>query len=137
VKKRGTIAACVVIIAVLGFVVVRGLGNATVYFRTADEAIAHRQEIGDKRFRIEGMVAQGSLRQDGANTDFDITSKGTTVAVDNNAQTQGIFREGIPVVLEGKFQHGTNTFVSDRIMVKHDSNYTEEHPDRVNGSANS
>jgi cytochrome c-type biogenesis protein CcmE len=136
-SRLPVIAAGVVIVAVLGFLLVRGLGNATMYFRTADEAIAHRQEIGDKRFRIEGIVAQNSLHQDGTNTDFDIISKGVTVAVENKAQTQGIFREGIPVVLEGRFSHGTNTFVSDRIMVKHDSTYTEQHPERVSGSVNS
>jgi cytochrome c-type biogenesis protein CcmE len=135
-RVRG-IAAGVVIVVVLGFLLVRGLGNATMYFRTADEAVANRQEIGDKRFRIEGVVADGSLHRDGTNTDFDISSKGVTVAIQNKAQTQGIFREGIPVVLEGRFAHGTNTFVSDRIMVKHDSTYTEQHPERVSASANS
>jgi cytochrome c-type biogenesis protein CcmE len=135
-NRKRILVAAIVIAAVLVLLLARGLGNATMYFRTADEAIEQRQELGEKRFRIEGTVVSGSLQQDGINTDFAISSKNTTVAVDNKAETQGIFREGIPVVLEGNFEKGTNTFVSDRVMVKHDSNYTEEYPERVSGAAN-
>lgn len=120
-----------VILAVLGFLLFRGLGDATLYFRTADEAVTQRQALAEKRFRIEGNVVQGSLQSVGNNTNFSIESKGTVVAVENHAQTQGVFREGIPVVLEGRFSKGSNVFVSDRIMVKHDSNYVEKYPDRV------
>lgn len=130
-KRTSVMIAVAVIVAALSFLVFRGLGNATMYFRTADEAIAERTELGNKRFRIEGIVVVGSLRTEGADTDFSIESKGTKVDVDNRAATQGIFREGIPVVLEGRFAGDTNTFVSDRIMVKHDSSYTAKHPERV------
>jgi cytochrome c-type biogenesis protein CcmE len=40
------------------------------------------------------------------------------------------------VVLEGHFQQGSNTFDSDRILVKHTADYEAKHPDRVSGSAN-
>ena len=39
------------------------------------------------------------------------------------------FRPGIPVVLEGHWQGAA--FASDRIMVKHTSEYREQNPDRV------
>ena len=55
----------VVVLGALGFLVFQGLGNATLYFRTADEAVAQRAELGDRRFRIEGDVVAGSVRQDG------------------------------------------------------------------------
>jgi len=61
--RRRLIIAGVVVLAALGFLVVRGLGNATLYFRTADEAVAQKQQLGDKRFRIEGSVVDGTVRE--------------------------------------------------------------------------
>lgn len=135
VRRRMAVVG-VVVLAALGFLLFRGLGDATVYFRTADEAIAQRDSLDGKRFRIEGVVVPHSIQQDGANTNFVIASKDTTVQVKNSAPTQGIFREGIPVVMEGRFEKGTDVFISDQIMVKHDSNYSEEHPERITGAAN-
>ena len=37
----------------------QGLGNATEYFRTADQAVASKGMLGTRRFRIEGMVDPG------------------------------------------------------------------------------
>ena len=48
-----------------------------------------------------------------------------------------LFKEGIPVVLEGRFASATpsdDRFLSDRIMVKHSEVYRAKHPDRVKGS---
>ena len=43
-----------VVIVALGFLMVQGLGNATEYFRKADEAVAQVAKLGDKRFRLAG-----------------------------------------------------------------------------------
>jgi cytochrome c-type biogenesis protein CcmE len=40
-----------------------------------------------------------------------------------------LFKVGIPVVLEGRFQG--DHFASDRIMVKHTADYIAKHPERV------
>jgi cytochrome c-type biogenesis protein CcmE len=40
-----------------------------------------------------------------------------------------MFKPGIPVVLEGRFDG--DTFASDRIMVKHSEDYVAKHPSRV------
>ena len=129
--------AGVVIVSALGFLLWRGLDDAALYFRTADEAVAQRQSLGDKRFRLEGTVVPGSIRQNGTFTDFEVASKGTTVSVHNSGQPLGVFQENIPVVLEGRFASGSNVFESDRIMVRHTSDYKAKHPDRVSGAANS
>jgi cytochrome c-type biogenesis protein CcmE len=42
-QRRRLWMAGVVVLAALGFLVFRGLGNATLYFRTADEAVAQRE----------------------------------------------------------------------------------------------
>lgn len=130
-------AAVVLIVAALGFLLSKGLGDATLYFRTADEAVAQRELLGERRFRIEGTVVPGSIRNEGETLLFSIASKGVTVPVRNSGQPLGIFQESIPVVLEGNFVAGADRFESDRILVMHSSDYESEYPERVSGTANS
>ena len=118
-----------VVIAALAFLVVQGLGNATLYFRTADEAVAQRESLGTRRFRIEGNVVPGSVRQSGEEVAFTIASKGVTVPVLHQGDPPEMFKPGIPVVLEGRFDG--DHFASDRILVKHSETYVADHPDRV------
>jgi cytochrome c-type biogenesis protein CcmE len=127
--RRRMIIAGLVVLAALGFLVVRGLGNATLYFRTADEAVAQRQQLGDRRFRIEGAVVGGTVQEADARTMFDIENKGVLVHVQHQGDPPELFKPGIPVVLEGHFQG--ESFASDRIMVKHSEDYIAKNPDRV------
>ena len=124
--------AAAVVLADLGFLVFRGLGNATLYFRTADEAVAQRQSLGTRRFRIEGTVV-AAARRDGDDVTFTITSNGTAVDVLHHGDPPELFKPGIPVVLEGRFDRdrAAPRFLSDRIMVKHSENYIARHPERV------
>ena len=54
-----------VIAGALAFLVIKGLDNATTYFKNADEAVAQRQSLGTHRFRLQGTVVPGSVRQQG------------------------------------------------------------------------
>ena len=127
--RRRLIIVGLVVLAALGFLVVRGLGNATLYFRTADEAVSQRQQLGDRRFRIEGSVVAGSVQETANRVAFNIESKGVVVPVSHQGDPPELFKPGIPVVLEGRFQG--DTFASDRIMVKHSEDYVAKHPSRV------
>ena len=128
-QRRRLWVAGAIVLAALGFLVFRGLGNATMYFRTADEAVAQRQAIGDDRFRIEGAVVLGSVSQLGDDVAFRIESKGVEVPVVHHGDPPEMFKPGIPVVLEGRFEG--ETFDSDRIFVKHSETYVADHPERV------
>jgi cytochrome c-type biogenesis protein CcmE len=143
VRPRGRLAsrrrqwiAVVVIAAALVVLVVEGLGNATVYFKTADEAVAQRAKLGSHLFRIEGTVQPG-VQQVGQDTSFLIANNGVTVpVVYSNDKTPALFKPGIPVVLEGHFTV-SGTFASDLIMVKHTESYVAKHPDRVKATGTS
>ncbi len=119
----------VVVFAAIGFLVFKGLGDATVYFKTADEAVADKDELGTRRFRVEGAVVTDSVRQDGDGVRFEIISAGEVVPVVHRGDPPELFKAGIPVVLEGHWQG--DVYASDRILVKHTTEYREENPDRT------
>ncbi|MDP9389276.1 MAG: cytochrome c maturation protein CcmE, partial [Actinomycetota bacterium] len=128
--RRRRWLAGLVIVAALAFLLLRAVGEATVYFKTADEAVAQRAELGDRRFRIEGLVVPGSVRQAGNDVDFAIRGQqGATVDVVHQGNVPELFQPDIPVVMEGRFSG--ERFVSDRILVKHTSEYRAENPERV------
>jgi cytochrome c-type biogenesis protein CcmE len=127
-SRRRQFIAFGVIAAALLVLAFQGLGNATVYFKTADEAVAQKAKLGTHRFRIEGTV-QNDVHLVGQNVAFTIANNGVTVPVIHHGDPPQLFKPGIPVVLEGHFQGGY--YASDTIMVKHTADYVAQHPDRV------
>jgi cytochrome c-type biogenesis protein CcmE len=121
-------AVAVVVVGAIAFLMYKGLGDATVYFKTADEAVAQRQELGTKRFRVEGLVL-APVEQLGDGVRFQIISAGERVDVVHHGDPPELFKPDIPVVLEGHWQG--NVYESDRIMVKHTNAYREKNPGRV------
>lgn len=120
-----------VVVGAIAFLLVRGLDNALVYFRTADEAVANRAHLGNQDFRLEGVVVPGSVHQTRGGVDFSVTSKGVTVPVVNQGSPPSLFQANIPVVVQGHFLGSGDTFSSDQIMVKHSAVYIAKHPGRV------
>jgi cytochrome c-type biogenesis protein CcmE len=122
-RRRLALAVVGVLVLALGFLVYKGLSNATVYFRNADEAVAERESLGDKRFRLQGSVVDDAVEtDDGVN--FDVTYNGVAVAVRHVGDPPELFEPGIPVVLEGSWDPGGGDFfASDRMFIKHDATY--------------
>jgi len=122
--------AVIVVVGAVGYLLYQGLDNATMYFRTADQAVADKTSLGTRRFRIEGTVDQG-LHTVGTSVDFRITANGVTVDVVHTGPQPQLFKSGVPVVLDGHWATGGAYFASDTIEVKHDENYKTAHPDRL------
>lgn len=134
-------AVLLVIVAALGFLVVKGLGDATTYFKNADEAVAQRSSLGTKRFRLQGTVLPGTVVGSAGSGDvattFDVEFKCKVVHVRHTGtQAPPTFKQGIPVVLEGHFAKGSDVYESDTIIVKHTSQYRETEKDRLASAVN-
>ena len=130
------IAAVAVVAVAIGFLLLQ-VGNATVFFKTADEAVRDRATLGHRRFRLEGVVVTESVQHVGEHLTFRVTSKGVEVPVSFSGDEPPLFKQAQvppPVVLEGRFEG--ETFVSDKMLVKHTESYTKQHPTRVNGQEN-
>jgi cytochrome c-type biogenesis protein CcmE len=78
---------------------------------------------GDKRFRMGGMVAKGSVQKTPGTLDvrFLVTDFKHTVPVSYSGILPDLFREGQGVVAHGRMNQGV--FVADEILAKHDEKY--------------
>jgi cytochrome c-type biogenesis protein CcmE len=127
-----------VLVGALVFLLAEGLGSSLDYFDTVDQALAHRGTLGTTTFRLEGLVAPGSIRRTAVGTDFAVSEGTERVAVQNVGSPPELFQQDIPVVVVGHFAGaGSTLFLSNQIMVKHSANYIAAHPSRVkapNGS---
>jgi cytochrome c-type biogenesis protein CcmE len=113
-----------IVCGALAFLVIKGLGNATTFYRNADEVVADRGELGTKRFRLQGVVRPGSIRDAGADVEFVVEYQCATVPVHHEGVRPSLFKDGIPVVLEGRFPtSASRVFESDRILVRHTEEY--------------
>lgn len=108
------------VLVAIGLFVYRGLSDAALYFRNADEAVAQRDSLGDKRFRLQGTVVDDPVRA-GDTVAFQVTYNGVVVDVEHAGDPPELFRAGVPVVLEGHWSG--DVFASDRILIKHDEEY--------------
>jgi cytochrome c-type biogenesis protein CcmE len=137
-RRRGPgrwigIAVLVVVVGFASLAVVRALDDATLFFRNADEAVAQRDELGTSRFRLQGLVVPGSVGDYPGGVEFIVGFNGVDVTVEHSGDPVELFGDGIPVVLEGRWS-GTGTdavFLSDRMLVKHDENYTADNGERL------
>jgi cytochrome c-type biogenesis protein CcmE len=74
------------------------------------------------RFRLGGLVAAGSLKQQGTKVEFIVTDTEKSIRVTYAGQLPDLFREGQGVVAEGKL-NGEGVFMADTVLAKHDENY--------------
>ena len=130
-RRRGVPAAIalVAVLAALGFIAVKALGDASLFFLNADEAVAQRDDLGDDRFRLQGTVVDGSVDETDDGVTFEVEFNDVTVDVVHRGDPPELFQAEIPVVLEGNWDG--EVFASDRILVKHTSDYEAEHEDRL------
>jgi cytochrome c-type biogenesis protein CcmE len=130
-RRLAVIGVLGLLAVALVFMAYQGLSDASLFFRNADEAVAERDTLGDRRFRLQGTVVDGSVAPDGGLVRFTVAHGDVDVAVVHRGDPPELFQPGIPVVLEGRWSSTDETFESDRILVKHSEEYEEENPDRT------
>ena len=112
--------------------IVAGIGAATalalvafqqnlLYFVTPTEVKAGSLPV-DKRFRIGGLVVDGSVQRSGVDVAFDLTDGNESVTVHYSGILPDLFREGQGIVALGVIQDG-GVFHADEVLAKHDENY--------------
>jgi cytochrome c-type biogenesis protein CcmE len=119
---------------VIGIIAMQARG-ASLYFKNADEAVAQKDSLGTKRFRLQGTVVGKPVEEDTA-TVFKVQYHGVNVTVRHTGSEPAMFKSGIPVVAEGSWNEAGTEFDSDRLLVKHDADYEDydkDNPERLDG----
>ena len=132
VKRYLAIGVLVAILAALGFVLYVGLSDAATFFYNVDEAADQSDQLLGERFRMQGNVVEGSVTETDDGVDFVITYGGVDMPVSHTGTPPELFGPDIPVVIEGSLIDNGERFSSDEILIRHDNEYDEEHPDRIN-----
>lgn len=130
-RRRGLAASLVLVavVAALALIAVKALGDASLFFLNADEAVEQRADLGTDRFRLQGTVVDDSVEETDDGVAFQVAFNGVTVDVVHQGDPPELFQPGIPVVLEGHWDD--EVYASDRILVKHSSEYEAENEDRL------
>lgn len=122
-KRRLAFAAALVTVgAVLAVIVVYGLGQNTMYFRSPTD-IAQAKIAPGVSFRLGGLVQEGSVAHGkGVDVRFSITDGNNSVPVTFSGVLPALFREGQGVVTTGALNE-TGTFIANEVLAKHDEKY--------------
>ncbi|UGV26122.1 cytochrome c maturation protein CcmE [Rhodopseudomonas boonkerdii] len=121
-RRLTMIGGALAILAIAAGLVLNALRDSIVFFSTPTMA-AEKQIPAGKRFRLGGMVEQGSLqRGDNLAVSFKVSDGGATLPVNYKGILPDLFREGQGVVAEGALDaHGV--FKADTVLAKHDETY--------------
>ena len=139
-RRWGSIATLVVLALAGGLIIRQALGSATLFYKNADEAVAQKAQLGQKRFRLQGIVNSTPHEMAAAGAvEFSVAYNGVAVDVLHTGSEPALFKPGLPVVVEGHWDASGSRFDSDRMLVKHtdnykkanDPSYAKKHPDRV------
>jgi len=131
----GLVALAVVAVGIVA-VLATALGEATLFFYNADEAVERRAELDGERFRLQGLVVPDTVDDDVEVVRFEVTFNGVAVPVVHRGDPPELFQPDIPVVLEGGFGddlvgEDSEVFYSDYMLVRHDENYEADYGERL------
>ena len=142
-RRPGAIALVLVVGGALVYVLLRTLGDASLFFYDVAKAVELRSELGDGRFRVVGTPEPGLVvaEMDGGSAVVLTLCAGDVLAdVVNMGDTAELFQPGVPGVLQGAWTTGRPPGVdglsgaaddgwflrTDHMVVKHDNDYRSD-----------
>jgi cytochrome c-type biogenesis protein CcmE len=123
-KRLAVIAGGMGFIAAAVLLVMFAFSQSVAYFYMPAD-LAKTPVAPQTRIRLGGLVGEGSVvRGTGSTVEFAVTdASANAVKVRYTGILPDLFREGQGVVTEGMFTPGTNVFVADTVLAKHDETY--------------
>ena len=124
-RKQKRLAGISFIAAVLtvavGLVLV-ALRDEIVFFYSPTEIVTENKAGPGQRFRLGGLVKEGSVVKEGKLITFIVTDTKSDLTVTYDQILPDLFTEGKGVVAEGTL-NAQLVFVADNVLAKHDENY--------------
>jgi cytochrome c-type biogenesis protein CcmE len=101
--------------------VLNAFEDSLVFFYSPSD-LAEKRVAEGTRFRLGGLVEEGSIERDGATLRFRVTDLTRAVPVTFTGIVPDLFREGQGVVAEGSLG-ADGTFAASDVLAKHDETY--------------
>ncbi|GLS22867.1 cytochrome c-type biogenesis protein CcmE [Labrys miyagiensis] len=121
-RRLAMIGAAGVVLASAVGLVLYSLGGTMSYFAAPSDIVGKAFQPG-QRWRLGGLVEQGSLTHDGASEiAFKVTDTNKSIKVIYSGIVPDLFREGQGVVAEGVVD-ASGVFQADTLLAKHDEKY--------------
>ncbi|MFQ5545520.1 MAG: cytochrome c maturation protein CcmE [Acidiferrobacterales bacterium] len=120
-KRMAVIVVSVVGFTVAALFVLNAFRSNLVFFYSPSEVLAGEAPLA-QRFRVGGLVEQGSVKKSGTKVDFIVTDMNKKISVHYEGILPDLFREGQGVIAQGRLT-ADNRFVADEVLAKHDENY--------------
>ena len=120
-----------VVLVGVGVVAYQGLTSASLYFYNADEAVEQRDDLGDKRIRVQGAVQDDVDAADGRRHLHGRVQRRRGAGRARRRPARAV-RARHPGGARGPLGRRRSTlFHSDEILVKHDEQYEADNGDRI------
>lgn len=123
-----TVFALLLILIGVCFLIIKGISDTGVYYRTVSEVLADSSLPEKRGVRISGNVVGGTIEYDQKSLllsfsvrDMDYDSK--TMNVVYSGVKPDAFKEDVEVILEGSYEATTNTFHALTLLAKCPSKY--------------
>ena len=129
-RRSALVVGVVIIVAAFGFLLYGGIDKNVVFFLTPNELLARGTAAYDVPIRLGGLVQPGSVKWDADKLDLRFVvmdSGGQSVNVHSSGAPPQMFRDGMGVVVEGRY-HRDGVFNSTNLIVKHSNEYRPPKP---------
>ena len=123
-RKQRRLTLIAIAVGVLGLalgLVLNAMRDTIVFFHVPADISAKGVQPGT-RFRLGGLVKEGSIRRDGQSITFEVMDARSVVAVRYQGIVPDLFREGQGVVAEGMLD-ASGVFTADTVLARHDETY--------------
>jgi len=120
-KRLMLIGGALVVLAIAVGLMLMAFSQDIRFFRTPAD-LTEQEITSGSRFRLGGLVEEGSVTREGSELHFTVTDTIKTVNVVFEGIAPDLFREGQGVVAEGRFGPD-GVFRADTVLAKHDENY--------------
>lgn len=121
-QRLALVALAILLVGGATGLVLAALQDKVAFFVTPTQ-IAERSPEPGRRFRLGGLVVDGSIRRDtDGSVSFAITDTAQQVQVTYHGLLPDLFRDGQGVVTDGVMR-ADGVFEASEVLAKHDENY--------------
>ena len=120
-KRLWLLVGSLCVLGAAATLVLTALNDNIVFFYSPTQ-VTEKHPGPERRFRLGGLVEQGSVKKNGQEVRFTVTDLQKTVPVVYRGLLPDLFREGQGVIAEGTLG-ADGLFIAREVLAKHDENY--------------